>query len=131
MSRLIYAAALSATGMRSDDSTFDNLFNWLNVREAARAIARRHIRGIENDTDREIALWMHYAGISDEATNADIRYVLEKSSMREIESLYGSRVGLAADRGRSQGNHSALRCFVREVRRARSSRHRTALVAVF
>ena len=109
---------------------FDELFDGLELREAAREVVRGYIRSIASSVDREIALWMHDERVGESATNKDILGVLQASDMQEIESLYGPRVRLAADRGRKQGNYSALRCFVREVRRARDMR-RTAAITVW
>lgn len=115
MSRMMYALAVAATGKRGFDEAVDEF----EARELARRILRMYIAGIASDTDREIALWLHLDRISKSATNADIAATLAVVDVREAESLYGRRVGVAAARGRRQGNHSALRCFVREVRRAR------------
>lgn len=103
----------------------------LLAREAAREVVRGYIRSIASDVDREIALWMHHDRISESATNQDIIGVLEKSDLQEIESFYGKRVRLAADRGRSQRNYSALRCFVREVKRARHDLEVTASMVFY
>lgn len=116
MSHMIYAAVCAISGNREN---FDDLFNRFEAREFARRLLRHYCRGIESDIDREIALRMHADRIGEQATNADILATLARADLREIESLYGSRVRLAAARGRYKGNYSALRCFVREVRRAK------------
>lgn len=115
MSHMSYAAVSVLTGRTG----FDELFDRLERREAARAIARAYIAEIESDVDREIALRLHDERIGERATNEDILATLARTDLREVESLYGRRVRLAAARGRNKGNYSALRCFVREVRRAR------------
>ena len=103
---------------------FDDLFDQFESREIAREIIRQYIGRIESDVDREIALRLHDDRISEQATNQDIIAILEGADLHEIESLYGNRVWMAADRGRRQRNYSALRCFVREVRRRRSDLRR-------
>jgi hypothetical protein len=115
MFHMMLPGGLENTGRR----TFDDIFDQFEAREFARRIMRIYINGIVSDIDREIALWLHSDRISKQATNEDIVATLESIDMQEVESLYGSRVRMAADRGRTQGNHSALRCFVREVRRVR------------
>jgi hypothetical protein len=96
----------------------DDLLEGLEAREVVRVLARRYIQSIEDSVDREIALRMHHDRIGKSATNEDIRRVLALADLQEIEALYGPRVRMAADRGRAQGNHSALRCFLREIRSA-------------
>lgn len=115
MSRMTSFQEPSSTGK----DKFDDIFDEFEARELARRLFREYCRGLESDLDREIALRLHDDRIGKQATNADIAATLESAELREIESLYGRRVRMAADRGRRQGNHSALRCFVREVRRAR------------
>ena len=122
MCRMMSSIALASTGREK----FDDVFDAFERREIARAIFRSYIAGINADVDREIALRLHIDRIGDQAVNADILETLARSDLREIESLYGTRVRLAAARGRQQGNYSALRCFVREVRRARRDLIRVA-----
>ena len=98
---------------------FDSIFDEFERREREREQLRAYINGLESSVDREIALRLHADRISEQATNADILATLESIRLSEAESLYGTRIRLAAARGRDQGNYSALRCFVREVRRAR------------
>lgn len=110
--------------------SFDEVFDEFEARELARRVVREYFRGLESDIDREIGLLLYSDRIGEQATNEDIIATLEVVDLREIESLYGRRVRVAADRGRSQRNHSALECFVREVRRARSDM-RACAMAVF
>ena len=98
---------------------FDDIFDAFETRELARGILRDYLRSLPSDLDCEIGMWMHSDRISERATDQDILATLEGVDLQEIESLYGRRVRLAADRGRNQGNYSALRCFVREVRRSK------------
>ena len=130
MCRMIFGAAQFSTGMTSTDD-FESLFDWLEAREVARDLVRRYIRSIESDVDREIALRLHDQRVGEHATNRDIAGVLARARLQEIESLYGRRVRLAADRGRRQGNYSALRCFVREVRRARADLRSASTAVAF
>lgn len=125
MCRMMYAAALAIIGRVS----FDELFDALEAREIARELVRRYIQSIAGDVDREIAMRLHNERIGKHATNADILRVLTLADLQEVESLYGSRVGLAAARGRRQRNHSALRCFLRETRRARVVRTQASALA--
>lgn len=111
----MYAAELKNTGREK----FDDCFNAFEARELARRILRAYIREIDSDIDRETCMWLHIDRIGKQAVNEDIAETLACVDLQEAESLYGSRVGMAAARGRCQGNHSSLRCFVREVRRAR------------
>lgn len=127
---MICAAAQFTTGLSSSDD-FDQLFDALERREAARQIISAYIGTIRDDVDREIALRLHDERVGESATNKDIAAVIARSRLQEIESLYGGRVRMAAARGRAQGNYSALRCFVREVRRARSDLRSAAMTAVF
>lgn len=99
--------------------SFDEVFDEFEARELARRIMWQYIRGLSSSVDSEACMWMHIDRIGRSATDADIAATLARIDVREAESLYGRRVGVAAARGRRQGNHSALRCFVREVRRAR------------
>ena len=99
--------------------SFDEVFDEFESRELARRIMWQYIRSIESDIDSETCMWMHFDRIGEHATDADIIATLACIDVQEGESLYGSRVGMAANRGRTQGNYSALRAFVREVRRAR------------
>ena len=110
---------------------FDDLFDRFERRELAREVAREYIATIRSDIDYEIALWLHFDRISEQATNADILATLESIDLQEVESLYGPRVRMAAARGREKGGYSALRCFVREVRRARSDMMRAAQAVFF
>lgn len=116
---MTYVAAFFSTGVIRSEP-FDRAFDAFEAREVAREIMRRYIAGIDSDIDREIALRLHNDRIGEPGTNRDIIKTLASVDLQEIESLYGERVRLVADRGRTQGNYSALRCFVREVRRARS-----------
>lgn len=106
---------------------FDDIFDLFEARELARRVFRTYAAGLDSDIDREITLWMHDDRVSQSATDEDIAATLSIADLREAESLYGRRVWIAADRGRRQGNHSALRCFVREVRRARRDMMAVAL----
>ena len=124
----LLAAMLGTTGKRSGE-TFDDMFDWLEARETVRELVLGYIRSIEDDVDREIALRLHDERVGESATNKDILRVLSRTRLSEVESLYGERCRLAADRGRRQRNYSALRCFVREIRRARRDRRLAATAA--
>lgn len=115
MFRMIFNTASSPTGKEK----FDEVFDELEARELARRILKEYIRGIDSSIDRKIALRLHDERINKQATDRDIAEALARIDLQEVKSLYGSRVWMAADRGCRQGNHSALRCFLREVRRAR------------
>lgn len=106
---------------------FDQIFDSFEERESGREEMRRYLRGLPSDVDREIGLWLHHGRVREQATNEDILAVLEECDLSEVESLYGKRVRLAADRGRNGRGYSALRCFVREVRRAREMMEAAAM----
>ena len=118
-----------STGLTTSES-FDNLFDAFESREADRERLRHELERIQSDLDREIALRLHHDRVSERATDEDIYGLLQASDLREIESLYGRRVRLAAARGRRQGNYSALRCLVREVRRSREDAEKCRIAMV-
>lgn len=127
MSRLTYDDASASTGLNASEG-FDDLFDAFEIRETAREIFRQYLEQLPSDLDREIALRLHHDGVSERATDQDILRLLQASDLQEIESLYGERVRLAAARGRDQGNYSALRCLVREVRRSREDARKCRIV---